>query len=72
MNENNTDYENLFEDLESRINSLLAKCQDLTQENSLLRDKQETILQEKVLLAEKSHQAQKKLASIIDRLKDLE
>lgn len=72
LNNDSNSYENLFNDLENRINALLAKCQDLMQENNLLRNKQEAILQEKALLVEKHHAAQKKLESIITRLKDLE
>ena len=72
LNEDSNNYDNLFDDLENRINALLAKCQGLVQENDLLRSRQETILQEKALLVEKHHEAQKKLESIISRLKDLE
>ena len=58
--------------LESRINELIALCEQLTRENGALRTQQSSWTTERAKLIEKNELAKTKVESMISRLKSLE
>lgn len=58
--------------LETAVSQLLERYQAAVNENKLLRDKLQTITEEKSILLQKNDQAKNHLESMITRLKKLE
>ena len=58
--------------LETRVDELIKTVEKLKHENTTLRDKQDTLVNERAALIEKTEQARVKVESMIARLKALE
>lgn len=58
--------------LEHLVDELLSACQHLRHENSLLRERQAALVNERAGLIEKNEQARLRVESMIMRLKTLE
>ena len=58
--------------LETRINELIDACVHLKEENKTLRASQETLVNERAALIEKTEMARNRVEAMISRLKSLE
>ena len=58
--------------LDSRIEKLLHLCEQLANENKLLRDQQVTLISERTTLLEKNALARTRIEAMIERLKAME
>jgi len=58
--------------LEKRIDELIALCDSLKNENTLLRDRQEILVEERARLIEKAEMARVRVESMLIRLKAME
>jgi cell division protein ZapB len=58
--------------LELRVDDLIGVCRRLKDENDSLRDRQDTLIEEKTKLAEKNRMARTRLENIVTRLKALD
>ncbi|MGD1990110.1 MAG: TIGR02449 family protein [Chromatiales bacterium] len=58
--------------LESRVNELIDACMHLKEENKTLRASQETLVNERATLIEKTEMARNRVEAMISRLKALE
>ncbi|MGD8235736.1 MAG: TIGR02449 family protein [Chromatiales bacterium] len=58
--------------LESRVNELVDACMHLKEENKTLRASQETLVNERAALIEKTEMARNRVEAMISRLKALE
>ena len=58
--------------LEQRVDELIAICDKLKQENTLLRDRQELLVEERARLIEKAEMARSRVESMLVRLKAME
>lgn len=58
--------------LESRVNELVDACMHLKEENKTLRASQETLVNERATLIEKTEMARNRVEAMISRLKALE
>ena len=58
--------------LEARINELIDACIHLKEENKTLRASQETLVNERATLIEKTEMARNRVEAMISRLKSLE
>lgn len=61
-----------LDDLENKIESLIAYCEQLSRENKALRNQQGAWTTERANLIEKNELAKSKVESMIVRLKSLE
>ena len=61
-----------FTALESKIDALIALCDQLQRENDMLKSTQQAWLQERAQLREKNEQARTRVEAMIARLKSLE
>jgi cell division protein ZapB len=62
----------LLEKLETKIDALVALCDELHQENAQLKSSQSKWQQERVTLREKNELARSRVDNMISRLKSLE
>ena len=58
--------------LEARVNELIDACVHLKEENKTLRASQETLVNERASLIEKTEMARNRVEAMISRLKSLE
>ncbi|MDX1345962.1 MAG: TIGR02449 family protein [Sedimenticolaceae bacterium] len=58
--------------LESRVSELIDACMHLKEENKTLRASQETLVNERAALIEKTEMARNRVEAMISRLKALE
>lgn len=58
--------------LEHLVDELVSACQHLRQENTLLRERQASLVSERASLIEKNEHARMRVESMIMRLKTLE
>jgi len=58
--------------LEKRVDELIALCDSLKNENTLLRDRQEILVEERARLIEKAELARVRVESMLIRLKAME
>jgi len=58
--------------LEARVNELIDACVHLKEENKTLRASQETLVNERAALIEKTEMARNRVEAMISRLKSLE
>lgn len=58
--------------LEQRIDELIGLCDRLKKENSLLKNRQEVLVEERAHLIEKNELARSKVESMLIRLKAME
>jgi cell division protein ZapB len=58
--------------LEARVNELIATCNQLTDENRSLRTQQDSLVNERAQLIEKTELARTRVEAMIARLKSLE
>ena len=58
--------------LEQRINTLIAECRRLIDENQKVKDERDAVLEDKNQLTEKNRLARSRLESIVHRLRTLE
>ena len=58
--------------LEKRIDELIEICDTLKNENTLLRDRQEILVEERARLIEKAEMARVRVESMLVRLKAME
>ena len=58
--------------LEARVDELIRTVGKLTTENSALRHQQETLVNERAILIEKTEQARTRIESMISRLRAME
>lgn len=70
-NNTNSDYQ-ILRELEQHINTLLEKHKKLHHENDLLKQQQQTLLNEKADLLEKNRQVQDKIEAMVNQLRVLE
>ena len=68
----NTITEQELQALEVRVTELINSCAHLKEENRMLRARQETLVQERSSLIEKTELAKSRVDSMITRLKALE
>lgn len=68
----NTITEQELQALEVRVAELISSCAHLKEENRMLRARQETLVQERSSLIEKTELAKSRVDSMITRLKALE
>ena len=61
-----------MQQLELRVDDLIGVCRRLKDENDSLRDRQDTLIEEKTKLAEKNRMARTRLENIVTRLKALD
>ena len=64
--------EHYFNALEQKIDALLARLEGLEQENSLLREREKLLKEERAQLTQLNDQTQSKVKAMIMRLKALE
>lgn len=58
--------------LESRVDELINTVADLKTENSALKNQQESLVNERAILIEKTEQARTRIESMIGRLRAME
>ena len=58
--------------LETHVSDLLSTCQQLNDENQLLRQQHQTLTAERANLIQKNEQARSRVEAMINRLKSLE
>ena len=58
--------------LENRIDELITICDQLKNENTVLRERQDLMLEERERLIEKADMARVRVESILTRLKSME
>jgi cell division protein ZapB len=58
--------------LEQRIDELIAICDKLKNENTLLRNRQELLVEERARLIEKTELARNRVETMLSRLKAME
>ncbi|MFV2058846.1 MAG: TIGR02449 family protein [Thiohalomonadales bacterium] len=58
--------------LENRIDELIEICDTLTNENSLLKDRQEILVEERANLIDKAEMARVRVESMLVRLRSME
>lgn len=58
--------------LEQRVDELIEICDKLKQENTLLRDRQDLLVEERARLIEKAEMARNRVESMLVRLKAME
>ncbi len=58
--------------LESRVDELIKTVETLKTENSALRNQQESLVNERAILIEKTEQARTRIESMISRLRGME
>jgi cell division protein ZapB len=61
-----------LKDFEDKLDQLINKCHTMNSENSSLKSKQETLVQEKAQLLEKTSLAKTRVEEMITRLKAME
>lgn len=61
-----------LERLELQLNSLLAQCRKLREENHSLLNRQESLVADRACLVAKNEEARSKVEAMINRLKALE
>ena len=61
-----------LQQLEQRVDDLIAVCRKLKEENETLRDSRDSLLEEKSKLSEKNRIARTRLENIVTRLKALD
>jgi len=64
--------ESMIIKLERRVDELIALCDKLKNENSLLKDRQEILVEERAHLIEKTELARVKVESMLIRLRSME
>lgn len=64
--------DNLFQDLETRIQSVLRLCQELRKENLFLKEAKDELELECEELREKHAAARSKIEKIVEQLKSME
>lgn len=69
---NNMATDNELQTLEQRVNELINTCDQLKADNRTLRDRQESLVQERATLIEKSEEAKRRVEGMIARLRNLE
>ena len=60
-----------FENLEEKLDSLIALCQQLKRENQVLRERESTLSGERGKLMEQNEMARQKIETMINRLRTL-
>jgi cell division protein ZapB len=60
-----------FENLEEKLDSLIALCQQLKRENQVLRERESTLSGERGKLMEQNEMARQKIETMINRLRNL-
>lgn len=58
--------------LEERVDELVRLCEQLREENRVLRDSQESLNAERATLLEKNEKARARIEAMINRLKTME
>lgn len=71
MTEENKEHMDLGS-LEARVDELIRTVGQLKTENSALRNQQETLVNERAILIEKTEQARTRIESMISRLRAME
>lgn len=61
-----------LQSLDQKVDSLLARCQQLSEENSQLKKREKELLEERVGLVEKTELARARVETLITRLQELE
>jgi len=61
-----------LQSLEMKIDALIEKCHQLTQQNQALHESQAALISQKTMLEEKNTQARNRIESMISRLKAVE
>jgi len=64
--------EEQFELLETRLQAMISLCTRLRQENQVLREQQDSLVEERARLIDKNETARNKVEQMIVRLKSLE
>jgi len=61
-----------LQQLEVKIDTLIRTCEQLAEENKVLRESQANLVSERATLLEKNLLARKRIETMIDRLKSME
>jgi cell division protein ZapB len=61
-----------LQQLEVKIDTLIHTCEQLAEENKVLRESQANLVSERATLLEKNLLARKRIETMIDRLKSME